>query len=91
MKEGKRRAVKLKKGEYEMHSRNVPLAGETKICRTFAHFSNLSLIELRFQTPGRQENTAEEEERETEIHVSEEGLNLTLRQLGCEDDGSHTV
>lgn len=36
-----------------MHSQNVPLASEPKICLTFAHFSNLSLIELRFQTAGR--------------------------------------
>lgn len=56
-----------------MHSQNVPLTDEPKICRTFAHFSNLSLIELRFQTPGRlKENMAEEDEKESEtgIHAS---------------------
>ncbi len=77
MKEGRGRLSW--KGEYEMHSQNAPLAGEPKICLTFAHFSNLSLIELRFQTPGRLsgEHSRGRRERGREIHVSEEGLNLS--------------
>lgn len=36
-----------------MISENVPLDAEPRLFLTSAHFSNLSLIELRFQTPGR--------------------------------------
>ena len=78
---GKRAAmVKKKKGggrDYQMHSQNVPLAGELKLCLRFAHFSNLSLIELRFQTAGRLSGCSRgRRERVREIHVSEERLNL---------------
>lgn len=61
-----------------MHSQNVPLAGELKLRLTFAHFSNLSLIELRFQTAGRLsgECSRGRRERVREIDVSEERLNL---------------
>lgn len=67
------------KGEYEMHSQNAPLAGKPKICLTFAHFSSLSLIELKFQTPGRLsgEYSRGRREGQREIHVSDEGLNLS--------------
>lgn len=69
---------KKKKREYQMHSQNVPLAGELKLRLTFAHFSNLSLIELRFQTAGRLsgECSRGRRERVREIDVSEERLNL---------------
>lgn len=50
-----------------MHSRNVLLASKPKMCLAFAHFFNLSLIELRFQTCGRLSREEEEEkDRERE-------------------------
>lgn len=51
IKEG--RGQSRSKGEYETHSPTVLLAAEPKIGLTFAHFSNLYLIELGLQTTGR--------------------------------------
>lgn len=79
--EGGKRSVKLKKGERNIHSRNVPLASKPKICLAFAHFFNLSLIELRFQTCGRLSGEeAKESERDTRVRGRARSVRFLLKR-----------